>query len=475
MTDIDTFRLQAHQLVDWMADYLAQTHTYPVKSQVRPGEIKAQLPAQPPSSPDSFEDLMADFERILLPGMTHWQRPGFMAYFPANGSPASLLAEMLTATLGAQCMSWETSPAAAELEEQMMDWIGRLIQIPETWAGVIQSTASDATLCAILTAREMHSKWQINERGLKEAPQYRVYSSTQTHSSIEKAIKIAGIGRGNYVKIAVDEDFAMKPDALKKAIDSDLAAGFQPLCVVHALGTTSSTAVDPLLPIAQICEDYQIFLHVDAAYAGTALLLPEFHHWMEGIEKADSFVFNPHKWMFTHFDCSAYYVKDQDALVRTFASNPEYLKTQTDQVVHNYRDWGVPLGRRFRALKLWFVLRMYGVEGIQQTLRNHIQWTKEIVAQIEVEADFELLAPVNLNLICFRYKPANVHYLESLNRLNEKILHQINQEGTVYITHTKLEGIYALRMVLGNTYLTRAFAQEAWEKIRDTARTCSLS
>ncbi|MEO1807061.1 MAG: pyridoxal-dependent decarboxylase, partial [Bacteroidota bacterium] len=215
--------------------------------------------------------------------------------------------------------------------------------------------------------------------------------------------------------------------------------------------------------------------HVDAAYAGTALLLPEFHHWMEGIEKANSFVFNPHKWMFTHFDCSAYYVKDQDALVRTFASNPEYLKTQTDQVVHNYRDWGVPLGRRFRALKLWFVLRMYGVEGIQQTLRNHIQWTKEIVAQIEVEADFELLAPVNLNLICFRYKPANVHYLESLNRLNEKILHQINQEGTVYITHTKLEGIYALRMVLGNTYLTRAFAQEAWEKIRDTARTCSLS
>ncbi|MEL6842129.1 MAG: aminotransferase class I/II-fold pyridoxal phosphate-dependent enzyme, partial [Bacteroidota bacterium] len=344
--DAASFREQAHKLVDWMADYLEGVESYPVKSQVKAREILEQLPLNPPQEAESMDAIFADFQRIILPGITHWQSPKFFSYFPANSSYASLLGEMLTATLGAQCMIWETSPAAAELEERVMEWLAQMIGLPSYFSGVIQSTASDGTLIALLTAREKASNFQVNEIGLRQHPQYRVYASGQTHSSIEKAVKIAGLGRENCVYVAADQEYAMDPESLQKALQADLQAGLKPLCVIATLGTTSSTAIDPLEPIAKICEEYNVWLHVDAAYAGNALILPEYRHWIEGIERVDSFVFNPHKWLFTNFDCTAYYVRSEEYLIRTFEILPEYLKTRHDKVVNNYRDWGIALGRR---------------------------------------------------------------------------------------------------------------------------------
>ncbi|MEM7374319.1 MAG: pyridoxal-dependent decarboxylase [Bacteroidota bacterium] len=461
----ESFRQHAHQFVDWMADYLEQVENYPVKSQVRPKDIYHQIPEKAPMEGESMDQLFQDFQQIILPGITHWQSPNFFAYFPANNSYPSLLAEMLTATLGAQCMIWETSPAAAELEERMMNWLGQLIGIPDNWEGVIQATASEATLSAILSARERLSDFEVNRSGLMNQDRMRVYGSSQTHSSIEKAVKIAGLGKENFLGVAVNEDFSMSPSALREAIQSDLQAGIQPLCVVATLGTTSTTAIDPLQKIADICSEFGIWLHVDAAYAGSALALPEYRWMIEGLEQADSFVFNPHKWMLTHFDCSAYFVKDPDQLVRTFEILPEYLKTRADRVVNNYRDWGIPLGRRFRALKLWFVLRSYGVEGIQAFLREQIQITRNIKQQILDERSFEILAPVNLNLICFRYCPEGV---EDLDELNARLLHRLNDSGAMYLTHTKLNGKYVLRLVFGAARLSRSHAQQAWNTIRET-------
>ncbi|HQL23881.1 MAG TPA: pyridoxal-dependent decarboxylase [candidate division Zixibacteria bacterium] len=363
------FRRRAHELVDWMADYLANVRAYPVKSPAAPGDIRRQLPDLPPETPEAFDDIMADFRRIIMPGITHWQHPRFMGYFPANSSPASVLAEMLTATLGVQGMLWQTSPAAAELEEQMMLWLGAMIGIPAGWDGVIQDTASTATLTSILTAREQASDYGVNQTGLQDRPRYAVYGSSETHSSIEKAVKIAGLGRENLRKVAVDAGFALRPEVLEEAVCRDEDSGIRPLCAVATLGTTGSTAVDPLRRIGEICRRHRLWLHVDAAYAGTALVLPEMRWMIDGIEEADTFVFNPHKWMFTNFDCSAYFVKDRGALIRTFEILPEYLKTRETAAVNNYRDWGIPLGRRFRALKLWFVIRTYGLSGIREKLR----------------------------------------------------------------------------------------------------------
>jgi len=363
--DSKAFREEAHRLVDWMADYFEQIDGYPVKSQVQPGDIYRRLPPQAPQKGEAFEAIFQDFQKIILPGITHWQSPSFFAYFPANNSFPSVLGEMLMAALGAQCMSWETSPAAAELEEKTMHWLREAMGLPGTWEGVIQDTASTATLCALLSARERFSDFQINEKGFAQAPVFRIYASEQIHSSIEKDVKIAGFGRENLVYIPTDEAFALRTEALRTAIEADLAAGLQPLCVVAALGTTSSTAIDPLAAIAALCQSYQLWLHVDAAYAGTATILPEYRWMLEGLAQADSYVFNPHKWMMVNFDCTAYFVKEKEWLLRTFEILPEYLKTKADQQVNNYRDWGIPLGRRFRALKLWFVLRSFGVEGIQ--------------------------------------------------------------------------------------------------------------
>ena len=468
--DLKDFRRHAHELVDWMADYLEHIEDYPVKSQVRPKDILKQLPEAAPESGEVFEQIFADFQQIILPGITHWQHPAFHAYFPANSSPPSVLAEMLTATIGAQCMIWQTSPAAAELEERMMEWLREMIGLPPSFSGVIQDTASTATLCAILTAREQFSSFSCNREGLRTGPRYRVYCSEQTHSSIDKAVRIAGLGDENLRKIAVDENFAMLPEALEAAIAADIRAGMQPLCVIATLGTTGSTAIDPLEAIGQICRRHGLWYHVDAALAGSALLLPEMRHLIRGAEMIDSFVFNPHKWLFTNFDCSAYFVQDPGALIRTFEILPEYLKTPEDQRVNNYRDWGIPLGRRFRALKLWFVIRSYGVEGLQARLRAHLALAREFAGKVEQSPDFELLAPVPFNTICFRYKPPQIDDEETLNRLNSALLENLNRSGKVFLTHTRLNDRYTIRMVLGQTRVERRHMEAAWEMIVREAR-----
>ncbi len=470
--DIKEFRKQAHELVDWMADFLEGLEDYPVFSDMEPGEIMDKLPSGPPEAGEPMEKIFTDFREIILPGITHWQHPSFFAYFPANSSPPSVLAEMLMSTLGAQCMSWITSPAATELEERVMEWIGDMLCLPEGFTGVIQDTASTATLCALITAREKTTDFVFNEKGYSEddLPRMAVYTSSHSHSSIEKGAKIAGFGREMIRKIDVDENFAMIPESLEAAVREDVKAGITPCCVIAAVGTTSTLALDPLVPIGDICERYGIWLHVDAAMAGTAAVLPEKRYILDGMENADSFVFNPHKWMFTNFDCSAYYVKDPRHLVQTFTIDPEYLKTDYDMKVKNYRDWGIPLGRRFRALKLWFVIRSYGVEGIRARVREHIKIASEFAEHIRKDKDFELLAPVDLNLVCFRLNPQGSSLEpDAVNELNKNLMDALNKTGKLFLTHTKLNGQFTLRMSIGGVWTEKRHIEDAWKRIKETS------
>lgn len=466
MLTIEEFRDYAYRMVDWMADYYRNIESYPVKSQVAPGDIYRQLSDAPPETGEAIQDIFNDFKEKIIPGITHWQSPSFFAYFPANTSFPSLLAEMLTATLGAQCMMWETSPAAAELEEKMMHWLMQITGIPETFHGVIQDTASTATLTALLTAREKKSGYAINEQGFTGGERFRIYASDETHSSIEKAVKIAGFGRENLIKIPVDEAYAMDVTALETQIAADISAGYTPLVVVATLGTTGTTSVDPLAEIAEVADKYDLWLHVDAALAGSALILPEYRWMIHGIERVDSFVFNPHKWLFTHFDCSAYFIRDREALLRTFEILPEYLKTGTRGKVNDYRDWGIPLGRRFRALKLWFVLRNFGVRGLQERLREHISLAQKIREEVENTAGFELMAPVPLNTVCFRFHPEGMEG-DELNQINARLLEKINQTGKAYFTHTRLRGQFVIRFMIGQTNTTQEHVYNAWKLIRE--------
>ncbi|MCP4149579.1 MAG: aspartate aminotransferase family protein, partial [bacterium] len=403
------------------------------------------------------------------PGITHWQHPSFFAYFNANSSFPSLLGEMLTSALGAQCMSWQTSPAATELEERVMEWTGQLLGLPDTFTGVIQDTASTASLCAILTAREKYTDYGVNKTGFYDKERFIVYCSSEAHSSIERAVKIAGLGSENLRKIEVDGEYAMIPAKLEDAITLDRERGYKPLAVVAAFGTTGSTAVDPLEPISVICRREELWLHVDAAYAGTALVLPDKRALLKGIESADSFVFNPHKWMFTNFDCSAYFVKDKEALIRTMEILPEYLKTKEGERVNNYRDWGIQLGRRFRALKLWFVIRSFGTAGLQDKIRKHIKWAQELACQIESTPGFQLMAPVPFATVCFRFKPNGITDTEELNKLNAKLMESLNETGKMYLTHTKLSGMYTLRLVIGQTNQEKSHIDTAWERVKESA------
>lgn len=462
----DEFRKSAHEFVDWMADYLENIEEYPVKSQVSPGDIKKQLAKSPPQSGESMDAIFSDFKDIIMPGITHWQHPAFHAYFPGNSSRPSVLAEMLTATLGVQAMIWNTSPSAAELEEHVMEWLKEMMGLPEYWTGSIQNGASDSTLNAILSAREQISNYSTNNTGIQNNV-LRVYCSEHAHSSIDKAMAVAGLGKDNLIKIPVDESFAMKVDALEEQIKKDYQNNLVPLMVIAAIGTTSSTALDPLEDIGKITEKYSLWLHVDAALAGTAMVVPEMRWIAKGLEHVDSYVFNPHKWMFTNFDASAYFVKDKNALINTFSETPEYLRTKEDTVVNNYRDWGVPLGRRFRALKLWFVIRSYGVEGIRNKIRLHLQLSQEFKNWIEESDKFVIVAPVPLNTICFRYNDEQKSK-DELNHMNEQLLEKINATGKAYLTHTKLDGWYTIRVVIGQTNVNQHHVENVWQLINET-------
>ena len=464
------FRREAHRLVDWMADYLETVESRPVRSGVEPGEIAGRLPAAPPESGEPFERIFADFERDLLPGVTHWQHPSFFAYFPANSSPPSVLAEMLTAALGVNCMLWQTSPAGTELETRALDWLRQMIGLPEGFAGVIQDTASSATLCAILAARERATGYAANRRGVSGEDRLRLYTSVEAHSSVEKAVRIAGLGSESLRAIPLGEDGGMCAVELAGAIERDLAAGARPILVVATLGTTGASGFDPLDAIGTICRRHDVMLHVDAAWAGTAAIAPE-HRWMlDGVEHADSFVVNPHKWMLVNFDCSAHFVRDAAAFVRTFEIVPEYLRTSEHGRVIDYRDWGIALGRRFRALKLWVVIRSYGVEGLRALVRRHVALAGELAEAIAQEEDFEVVVAPRLALFCFRYRPPGIEEQDALDHLNERLLLALNDSGRMYLTQTRVAGAYVIRFCVGQTTTEQRHVEEAWDCIREVAR-----
>ena len=467
----EEFRAAAHEMVDWMADYMHDVHRMHVVPTIDPGHVKHRLPETPPDRGESWETIFDDFKKIIVPGMTHWNHPGWFAYFPANNSPASILAEMATATFGSQCMSWATSPAATELEQVTMEWLRKMLGLPDDFTGVIQDTASTATLVAMLTARERATGFTFNEKGAaaEGADKLCVYASNQAHSSVEKAVKLAGLGLERFRQIAVDENFAIIPEELEKAIEADIAAGLKPCAVVGVTGSTSSTAIDPLRTIGEICQKYDIWFHVDAAYAGAAALLAEKRKIIDGVGYADSFVFNPHKWLFTNFDCSAYFVRDKEALLKTFALTPEYLKTLHDDNVVNFRDWGIQLGRRFRALKLWFVIRSFGVDGLKAKIRDHIAFANSFRMWVEESPLFDLMAPAPLGLVCFRFKPDGVTDEKKIDELNAKLLQDVNSTGKIHITHSVLNGKYVMRFCVGQLWTKRADVEDAWELIEEKA------
>lgn len=465
----DQFRRHAHELVDWMADYLRDVGTLPITPAVVPGDIRRQIPTAPPLDGEPFDALFDDFRRVIVPGMTHWNHPGWFAYFPCNNSPASILGEMLTATMGVQGMSWVTSPAATELEQVVMDWLRQMMDLPPGWVGVIQDTASTATLVALLTARERATEGATGRLGLAAAgAPLTVYASREAHSSIDKAVKLAGYGLEHLRSIETDDTFALRPEALARALEADRAAGLRPACVVASVGTTSSTAIDPLVPIAELCRRHRVWLHVDAAYAGSAAIVPELRPMFHGMEQADSIVFNPHKWLLTNFDCTAYFVRDPSVLLATFQAMPEYLRTAYDADVVNFRDWGIQLGRRFRALKLWFVIRSYGVEGLRAIIRRHVALARELADRVEAEPAFELMAPVPFGLVCFRYRRPGATDAE-LDELNQRLLSRVNASRRVFLTHTRLAGRFVIRLVVGQRATGREQVEEAWRLIRSAA------
>jgi aromatic-L-amino-acid/L-tryptophan decarboxylase len=469
--DNKDFRRHAHDMVDWMASYLETVETRPVRAQVQPGDIAAQLPTAAPDAGEDMTDIMADFEKIVVPGITNWQHPKFFAYFPSNSSPPSVLAEMLVTTMGAQCMLWQTSPAATEMETRMMEWLAKMLGLGDGFEGVIQDSASSATLVAILVGREKATDWAANEQGLKAVQPLAVYASAEAHSSIEKDVMVAGLGRQSLRKIAVDENLALVPAELEAAIEADIAAGIKPAVVVACLGTTGTGAIDPLRAIGEICRRHDIYLHVDAAWAGTALLLEEQRAMIDGIEHADSFVFNPHKWMFTNFDCSAHFIRDSESLIKTLSILPAYLQSRETGSVIDYRDWSVPLGRRFRALKLWFVIRSMGVDGMKAKLRDQIKWAENLEATIVAEPEVDLLVPRSLTLLTFRWTPEGMTDEAELDAFNEKLVHAVNDDGRLYLTQTHCMGHYAIRFVIGQTNTTQDDVVSAWADLKEIAGT----
>jgi aromatic-L-amino-acid decarboxylase len=465
--DPEEFRKHGHAVVDWIAEYYKRIESLPVLSQVAPGQIRASLPSHPPQHGEQFESILQDVERLILRGVTHWQSPNFFAFFPCNASGPAILGDLLSSGLGVQGMLWATSPACTELETLVLDWLVPALGLPEkflstsTGGGVIQDTASSATLCAILAARERLTNYESNRIGISE--KLCAYTSSQAHSSVEKAIQIAGIGRENLRLIEVDNQFAMDADGLQRVIEQDRKAGRKPFFVCATVGTTSSNAIDPVPQIGQICRDHGVWLHVDAAMSGTAALCPEFRHIHDGLECADSYCFNPHKWMFTNFDCDCFYVADRKALIQALSVLPEYLRNKATEsgAVIDYRDWQIPLGRRFRSLKLWFVLRHYGIEGLQFHIREHVRLAQEFASWVEHDARFEVVVRPPLNLVCFRLKAGD--------DANQQLMDALNRSGELYLTHTRLNDRLTLRFCIAQTSTTERHVMKAWNLIQERA------
>ena len=496
---VPEFERAAERVVAWIARYLEHPERYPVLSRVAPGEVRASLPASPPARGEPLDAILDDFESKILPGVTHWNHPGFFAYFAISSSAPGILGELLTAALDVNGMLWKTSPSATELEALVLDWLRQLLGVGEGWFGMITDTASISTLLALAAAREARPELRIRERGMAgrgDLPAMRVYCSTETHSSIDKGAITLGLGQENVVHVATDDAFRMRVDLLAEAIRADRAAGRLPLAAVATVGTTSTTSVDPVREIAELCRREHVWLHVDGAYGGIAAVVPELRHVLDGVELADSLVVNPHKWLFTPVDCSAFYTRRPDVLKRAFSLVPEYLRTDVDagcgvwgvgcsddpgtpgapgphptpdtpQPV-DFMDYGVQLGRRFRALKLWMVIRAFGAEGLAARLRHHIQLAQEFAGWVRGEREWEVVAPAPFSLVCFRHAPAGASDAEADAR-NERILRRVNESGAVYLSHTKLRGRYVLRLAVGNLRTERRHVEEAWRLLRAAA------
>ncbi len=471
---IEEFRKSGHQLIDWIADYLNDIEKYPPLSQVNPGDILKRIPESPPQKGEDIENVLKDVDKILMDGITHWNHPGFMAYFNSTSSGPGILAELLTAGLGINGMLWKTSPVFTELERAMMNWFRQMIGLPENYWGIIYDTASTSSMHAIASARE-----QLNlvfrEKGMtgrEEIPKLRMYCSEHAHSSIEKGAVTLGIGIEGVKKIPVNNKFELIPKKLEQKIVEDFLEGNKPFCVVATVGTTSTTSIDPIEEIAELCEKYNIWLHIDAAYAGVAAMIPEMKWITKAWEKADSIVVNPHKWMFTPMDLSIYFTRKPEILKQAFSLVPEYLKTKVDDEVENLMDYGIQLGRRFRSLKLWFIIRYFGVDGLASRIKNHIKLAKEFAEWVDNENDFELMAPVLFSTICFRYNPGNKTE-EELNNLNEKLFEKINFSGKIFLSHTKLNDKFVIRLTIGSIRHERRHIEEAWEIIKSNrTQTC---
>ena len=467
---IDVFRKHGHELIEWIAEYLDNPSKYPVLSQSHPGDIIAALPKSAPTNGEDMTAILADFERVIMPGITHWNNPSFFAYFAISASIPGILGEMLAAALDTNAMLWKSSPSATELEVVVLDWLRQALGLPAGWFGVINDTASISTMLALVAAREQ-ANLDIREKGLSgrdDVPILRVYCSEQAHSSVDKGAIAIGFGHQNVVHIPTDDEFRMRPEALAEAIAADRKRGFLPVAVVATIGTTSTTSIDPVPAIADICGREKVWLHVDGAYGGSAGIVPELRHYLDGAERADSMVVNPHKWLFTPVDCSVLWVKDRALLKRAFSLVPEYLVTAESGEVVDLMDYGVQLGRRFRSLKLWMVMRSFGTDGLAARIREHVRIAQEFAKWVEAEPGWEVMAPHPFSLVCFRYAPEGTSE-EQRNSLNQNILDGVNATGEAFLSHTKLAGRFVLRLAIGNIRTEHKHVQNTWQLLQAAA------